>query len=723
MAIEKINLQFPKNYQSYNFGDGAVTPVEMTAIVSAKVDECVDKVNGVEQSAIEAEQIVRDMNDVVQQNITHANDILSQMETDQSELKTNLTNDYETFKTNLNTEKTNFNTQLEQEISDFKAAINTDKNTFNQNANAELTIIKDQFTTDFNTFKTDMETEKSAFNNDAQAVLTNFNQTVLNDVNTKIETMHTDGSLSEIINNELLTSIDNDIDTIKNDISNIKLSGLGLYVNIESFGAVSDGISDIKAAFYSAMDSVENAGGGTIVVPAGLWLSSRFAFWSRENITLELSPGAILQIIDDLTEVNEPFIKFDGNSTDGFTRNCHIVGYGAIIKRNRTTLDYTDSEYRHGITFGYCQDCSVKGFSIEDTGGDGIYLRSVTGIEGYPINPLIQDIQAKNNRRQGLSIISGKGIRIINFKSLNTNGTPPGAGIDIEPNIDCYIYDVNIVNLDTVANAGPSLQIYLANEPTDHKMSFNINGIRSNGDYKTLIIKRCLDRTQPLSININGLQGVNNPSNGIELNEIGSNVFIKIEGQLSGCGATALYFGSNSDNALKLIGSPMIDIDLQLNNCPSGSISYISTTYTEVMSKNTSILFRNKGTAINSAMSDNFIGDLKQVDPFFNDKHGSSAYVITPTDTVQGNRIVCNPGNAVISNYDLDDTRFKPGHKATFEIQVNYGMSISPTGGGKIYPFGSTEIKGTLKYSKITLLKLSDNNWKVIEYIGDWMTV
>ena len=70
---------------------------------------------------------------------------------------------------------------------------------------------------------------------------------------------------------------------------------------------------------------------------------------------------------------------------------------------------------------------SVRGVHIAETGGDGVYLALVRSVE-------LRDVTTDGAYRNGLSIISARQLLVIGCRFLNTSGTPPEAGIDIEPN-------------------------------------------------------------------------------------------------------------------------------------------------------------------------------------------------------------------------------------------------------------------------------------------------
>lgn len=83
-------------------------------------------------------------------------------------------------------------------------------------------------------------------------------------------------------------------------------------------------------------------------------------------------------------------------------------------------------EWCYGINVAECSNIIINNAKVTKMWGDGIYLRECENIKIY--SPFLSD-----NRRQGLSILSGKDIEIHDLVAENTGGTNPGYGIDIEP--------------------------------------------------------------------------------------------------------------------------------------------------------------------------------------------------------------------------------------------------------------------------------------------------
>jgi polygalacturonase len=74
---------------------------------------------------------------------------------------------------------------------------------------------------------------------------------------------------------------------------------------ITDFGAVDDGHTKNTKAFAEAINACADAGGGTVLVPAGLWLTGPIIF--KSNINLHLKEGAIILFSPDFEDY--PLIK------------------------------------------------------------------------------------------------------------------------------------------------------------------------------------------------------------------------------------------------------------------------------------------------------------------------------------------------------------------------------------------------------------------------------
>ena len=107
-------------------------------------------------------------------------------------------------------------------------------------------------------------------------------------------------------------------------------------VDIRDFGAVSDGKTRCTEAINNAISHVNAKGGGTVVIPAGLWISGPIGLLSNVNLYTEY--GALISFTSDLDAYEIVETSFEGLDTRRcqsplYARNAHniaITGYGTF---------------------------------------------------------------------------------------------------------------------------------------------------------------------------------------------------------------------------------------------------------------------------------------------------------------------------------------------------------------------------------------------------------
>lgn len=92
--------------------------------------------------------------------------------------------------------------------------------------------------------------------------------------------------------------------------------------NIKDYGATGNGVILNTEAFAKTIAACQKAGGGTVLVPPGLWLTGPIQLQS--NIALEVQRGAIIQFTDDHSQY--PIIKTSTKSSTYVTASP-IYGY------------------------------------------------------------------------------------------------------------------------------------------------------------------------------------------------------------------------------------------------------------------------------------------------------------------------------------------------------------------------------------------------------------
>lgn len=103
MAIEKVNFHYPKKNLQSVYSHEEMSALELAAATAGKVDECIEMVNGVEQSAIEARQIVDVMRNAQDNFILENDDIRAQLILDNQEFIETLETSKVTFENEMTT--------------------------------------------------------------------------------------------------------------------------------------------------------------------------------------------------------------------------------------------------------------------------------------------------------------------------------------------------------------------------------------------------------------------------------------------------------------------------------------------------------------------------------------------------------------------------------------------------------------------------------------------
>ena len=113
-------------------------------------------------------------------------------------------------------------------------------------------------------------------------------------------------------------------------------------------------------------------------------------------------------------------------------RSCsNVVIRGGTLRMNKA--EYRDPKrnfdggYRHALELYGVENVTVEDMTIEESGGDGIYVNGAHKV-------VIRNVTSARNARQGISVISARDLLIERCRFIDTVGTPPQAGIDLEPN-------------------------------------------------------------------------------------------------------------------------------------------------------------------------------------------------------------------------------------------------------------------------------------------------
>jgi hypothetical protein len=212
---------------------------------------------------------------------------------------------------------------------------------------------------------------------------------------------------------------------------------------------------DSTAALQAAIDS----GAKTVVVPymGDPWIVRPIKL--RGNLELVFEPGVLV-----LAKRGE----YQGGGDSLFTavdvENLTIRGSGATLRMWKSDYQkppYKRAEWRMGMAIRGCRNVLIEGVRVESSGGDGFYVDG-GGSRKWSEKVTIRNVVAHDNHRQGLSVVSAQDLLVENCVFSGTDGTPPEAGIDLEPDTaDQRLVNCVIRNCVFESNSGHAILVYM----------------------------------------------------------------------------------------------------------------------------------------------------------------------------------------------------------------------------------------------------------------------
>ena len=186
--------------------------------------------------------------------------------------------------------------------------------------------------------------------------------------------------------------------------------------------------ADATKCLQAALDS----GVPRVVVDkqAGEWLVSTIRVPSnvevvfQDGVVVRAKPGTMIRTTDCLfrfRNVTNVVFRGEGKAVLRMNRKDYL---------NRKDI-YQHGEHRHLLSLHGVRDSAVLDLTLEESGGDGVYLLGTT-------NVLLDNLVCRGHARQGTSLISCENVRISNCVFTETMGALPECGMDIEPGHDRF---------------------------------------------------------------------------------------------------------------------------------------------------------------------------------------------------------------------------------------------------------------------------------------------
>lgn len=192
--------------------------------------------------------------------------------------------------------------------------------------------------------------------------------------------------------------------------------------NIKDYGASGDGLTKDTAALQKAIDTCTEAGGGTVYLPPGIYLSGTIRL--KDNVTLWLEAGSSILASDDLKNDYNPACLIYAREV----KNIAIRGRGTINGNNPAFLLKQDEfkkaipEWTHpfglwpwrircSAHFLCCENILIEGVSFIDGGTTTLHLMGCAYVN-------IHDVTINNDKngwwQDCLYLISCRQARINN---------------------------------------------------------------------------------------------------------------------------------------------------------------------------------------------------------------------------------------------------------------------------------------------------------------------
>ncbi|HEY1663587.1 MAG TPA: glycosyl hydrolase family 28 protein [Verrucomicrobiae bacterium] len=287
--------------------------------------------------------------------------------------------------------------------------------------------------------------------------------------------------------------------------------------NIVKYGAVGDGVATNTAAIQAALDAASAAGGGTVELPSGIYLSGPLHLAS--GINFHLDAGAILEMLPldkypGGTGDPENFITGSGLHDISITGSGMINGQGIpwwpyaktfgarrpiMIRLTSCTrllienVTLTNSPMFHIAISGGSSDVTVRGVTIRanpssdpvnpghntdacDVGGHNILVENCdisVGDDDFTCSGHTSDVLITNNTYgfgHGVSIgsFTAGGVSNITVINCTFNGTEQGIRIKSDRGRGGYVHNLKYLNLSMTNVIFPIL-IYGTYTATNHE--------------------------------------------------------------------------------------------------------------------------------------------------------------------------------------------------------------------------------------------------------------
>jgi polygalacturonase len=199
---------------------------------------------------------------------------------------------------------------------------------------------------------------------------------------------------------------------------------------ITQYGAKGDGVTDCTEAFRKAVDACNQAGGGRVVVPAGVYLTG--AIHLKSNVDLDVARGATIRFsTNPKSYLPVVFTRYEGTEVMNYSPFIYALGQKNIAITGEGTLDGQASK---GVWYSWKRIPAPK--KLVAMGDRGVPVAQRIFGAGHHLRPnFIQPIRCQNVLIAGIHITNSP-MWVLN-PVFCTNVTVQGVTVDTQgPNTD-----------------------------------------------------------------------------------------------------------------------------------------------------------------------------------------------------------------------------------------------------------------------------------------------
>ncbi len=295
--------------------------------------------------------------------------------------------------------------------------------------------------------------------------------------------------------------------------------------NIVDFGAVNDATTKNTSAFAKAIEACFNAGGGTVLVPKGKWLTGPIHL--KSNINFHLNKGAEILFSQNTNDYLPVVLtRWEGNECYNYSplvyaKDCNNIAITGKGHFNGQGQSWWHMKHSQDDAAQRLYDSEVNGIAVKDRifGTEKDALRPVL-IQLFNCSTvLLEDYTSKNSPFWNNHIVYCKNVVVRNINLENPYDAPNSDGLDIDSSSEIYITGINAnVGDDALCiKSGLNEDGWRVNRPSQNIIAEDYHignghggfviGSEMSGGVKNILVRNCSYKGTELGIRIKTKRG------------------------------------------------------------------------------------------------------------------------------------------------------------------------------------------------------------------------